>query len=90
MLRPLANDEYDWHPERSKSGPITIVVSCGDRALYVHQNGNPVGRGAVEISGRGGLGERVYSLLKGTTGKESLLAPGRGAPLDEYDDRFRS
>ena len=79
MLRPLANDDYDWRPERSESGPITIVVSSADRALYVYRNGNPIGRGTVEISGRGGLGERVYSLLEGTTGKESLLAPGRPA-----------
>jgi hypothetical protein len=79
MLRPLARGDYDWHPERSESGPITIVVSSADSALYVYRNGNPVGRGAVELSGRGGLGERVYSLLEGTTGKESSLAPGRAA-----------
>jgi L,D-transpeptidase catalytic domain len=79
MLRPLARGDYDWHPERSDSGPITIVVSSADRALYVYRNGNPIGRGAVEVSGRGGLGERVYSLLEGTTGKESSLVPGRAA-----------
>jgi L,D-transpeptidase catalytic domain len=79
MLRTLARDDYDWHPQRSESGPITIVVSSADRALYVYRNGNPIGRGALEVSGRGDLGERVYSLLEGTTGKESLLAPGRAA-----------
>jgi hypothetical protein len=79
MLRPLAKGDYDWHPERSQSGPITIVVSSSDRALYVYRNGNPIGRAAVEISGRGGLGERVYSLLEGTTSKESSLVPGRAA-----------
>jgi L,D-transpeptidase catalytic domain len=79
MLRPLASGDYDWHPERSESGPITIVVSSADLALYVYRNGNPIGRGAVEVSGRGGLGERVYSLLEGTTGRESSLAPGRAA-----------
>jgi hypothetical protein len=79
MLRPLANNGYDWKPERSLSGPITIVVSSADRALYVYRNGNPIGRAAVEVSGRGELGERIYSLLEGTTGKESLLAPGRAA-----------
>jgi hypothetical protein len=79
MLRPLARGDYDWHPERSESGPITIVVSSADRALYVYRNGNPIGRGALEVSGHGGLGERVYSLLEGTTGKESSLVPGRAA-----------
>jgi hypothetical protein len=47
MLRPLAHNGYDWDPERSSSGPITIVVSAADRALYVYRNGNPIGRAAV-------------------------------------------
>jgi hypothetical protein len=79
MLRTLARNDYDWHPERSQSGLITIVVSSADRALYVYRNGNPIGRAAVEISGRGALGERVYNLLEGTTGRESSLVPGREA-----------
>src|SRR5882762_9356563 len=79
MLRPLAHQEYDWHPERSASGPITIVVSAADRALYVYRNGNPIGRAAVEIDGRGSLGDHVFSLLEGTTDRQSSLAPGRAA-----------
>jgi L,D-transpeptidase catalytic domain len=79
MLRPLANNAYDWKPERSSSGPITIVVSAADRALYVYRNGNPIGRAAVEIDGRGSLGDHVYSLLEGTTDRQSSLAPGRAA-----------
>jgi L,D-transpeptidase catalytic domain len=79
MLRPLANNGYDWNPERSSSGPITIVVSAADRALYVYRNGNPIGRAAVEIDGSGSLGDHVYSLLEGTTERQSSLAPGRAA-----------
>jgi hypothetical protein len=79
MLRPLARGDYDWHPERSESGPITIVVSSADRALSVYRNGNPIGRGAIDMSGSGGLGERIYSLLEGTTRRESSLVPGREA-----------
>jgi hypothetical protein len=79
MLRPLGRSDYDWRPERSETGPITIVVSSADRALYVYRNGNPIGRGTVEISGSGGLGEHIYSLLEGSTGRESSLVPGREA-----------
>ena len=79
MLRPLANNDYDWNPERSASGPITIVVSAADRAFYVYRNGNPIGRAAVEFNGRGALGNHVFSLLEGTTDRESILAPGRAA-----------
>src|SRR6476661_3809318 len=79
MLHPLAKNAYDWNPERSSSGPVTIVVSAADRALYVYRNGNPIGRAAVEIVGSGSLGDRVYSLLEGTTDRQSSLAPGRAA-----------
>jgi hypothetical protein len=37
MLRRLGTDEYDWRPERSPEGPITIVVSSADDALYVYR-----------------------------------------------------
>src|SRR4030095_8793518 len=77
MLRPLAHNEYTWNPERSSSGPITSVVSTAARAAYVYRNGNPIGRAAVEIDGRGSLGDHVYSLLEGTTEQQSSLAPGR-------------
>ena len=79
MLHRLGKDEYDWQPERSPEGPITIVVSSADDALYVYRNGNPIGRGAVQISGRGDLGNHVFTLLEGSTGKPSQLAPGREA-----------
>ena len=84
MVRQLAKDEYDWRPERSPEGPVTIVLSSADRALYVYRNGNPIGRAAVEISGRGisgreRLGSHIFTLLEGTTGKPSQLAPGREA-----------
>lgn len=79
MVRRLSRDEYDWRPERSPEGPITIVLSSADRAMYVYRNGNPIGRAAVEISGRGRLGGHVFTLLEGSTGKPSQLAPGREA-----------
>jgi len=79
MLRPLAANQYDWQPERSKSGPITMVVSSADHAIYVYRNGEPIGRAQVEISGRGKLGDHVFTMLEGSTGKASQLAPGREA-----------
>ena len=79
MLRPLARNDYDWHPERSANGPVTIVLSSADQALYVYRDGNAIGRAAVEISGRGALGGHVFTLLSGTTGRASQLAPGHAA-----------
>jgi hypothetical protein len=79
MLHRFAKDEYDWKPERSPEGPITIVVSSADDALYVYRNGSPIGRGAVQVAGSGSLGNHVFTLLEGSTGKPSQLAPGREA-----------
>lgn len=76
MLRKLNRNDYDWHPERSPEGPITIVISSTDHAMYVYRNGNPIGRAAVEIVRRGlgssdKLGNHVFTMLEGTTGKPS-------------------
>lgn len=79
MLRPLAQGDYDWGPSRSPSGPVTMVLSSADRALYVYRNGNPIGRAAVEVSGRGRLGNHVFTLLDGTREKSSAWVPGRPA-----------
>ena len=79
MIRRLAKNEYDWRPERSTEGPMTIVLSSADDALYVYRNGNPIGRAAVEFSGRGPIGTQIYTLLEGSTGKPSQVAPGREA-----------
>jgi hypothetical protein len=82
MLRELGKNEYDWHPERSPEGPITIVISSADLAMYVYRNGNPIGRASVLVSGKGltgrdKLGNHVFTMLEGTTGKPSRFAPNR-------------
>ena len=56
----------------------TLVITSADKALYVYCNGNPIGRAALEVKGRR-LGEHVFTLIEGTTGKPSHLASGRQA-----------
>ena len=107
MVHPLAKNDYDWNPERSPEGPITIVISSADRAMYVYRNGNPIGRAALEVGGRGlsgrdKLGNHVFSMLEGTTGKPSRFTPnheearwmqvtseGRGISADAIASRLR-
>ncbi|MEY3481057.1 MAG: hypothetical protein RIQ71_1832 [Verrucomicrobiota bacterium] len=79
MVRPLHRGEYDWGPSRSPTGPVTMVLSSADRALYVYRNGNPIGRAAVDMPGRERLGSHVFTLLEGTGGKTSAWVPGRPA-----------
>jgi lipoprotein-anchoring transpeptidase ErfK/SrfK len=85
MVRPLQRNDYEWKPERSTTGPITMVVSGADKTLYVYRNGNPIGRASIEIKSGGFLGSRkelgnhVFTMLEGATNKPSWWAPGRTA-----------
>jgi hypothetical protein len=79
MLKPLGKGEYRWNPERSTSGPITMLVSAADRTIYVYRNGEPIGRAAIEVNGR--LGGHVFTLLDGVTAADSAVVPGRPARI---------
>ncbi len=35
----LANGEFNWHPERSRAGPMLIIVSIPDQKVHVYRNG---------------------------------------------------
>src|SRR5204862_2654 len=74
---PLKPGEYWWKPQLSPSGPLVVLVSVPEQTMHVYRNGNPIGRASVEVSGLGKLGDHVFSLLEGTTGRLSTLAPGR-------------
>lgn len=78
MVKPLGRGEYQWKPERSTSGPVTVLVSSADRAIYVYRNGEPIGRAALDITNpQKPLGGHILTLLDGVTGKASPWAPGR-------------
>lgn len=60
---PLAAGETNWTPEKSESGPVTILFSSANKQVYVYRNGVEIGRaplGNVGISG-----QHVYSALDG-------------------------
>lgn len=77
MLRPLGRADYDWRPERSPGGPVTMLLSRADRAVYVYRNGEPIGRASAEIAGPGKFGSHVFTLLEGANSKPSAWARGR-------------
>ena len=79
MAKPLASGEFQWHPERSTSGPITMLVSAADRTIYVYRNGEPIGRASIEVKGK--LGGHVFTMLEGVSAANSSLVPGRAARL---------
>jgi hypothetical protein len=75
---PLKPGEYWWKAGLSPRGPVVVLVSLPQQTMHVYRNGNPIGRAALEVKGRR-LGEHVFTLLEGVTGKPSQLAPGRQA-----------
>ena len=46
ISRPLEN-AFEWNPERSPEGPVTILASGADATIYVYRNGTPIGRAAL-------------------------------------------
>lgn len=51
---PAAGDppgDIEWTPEKSASGPVSIVVSASDRRAVVLRNGVEIGSGPVAVEG---------------------------------------
>lgn len=40
-----------WQPERSPTGPVSIVISAADKRMLVLRNGVPIGSAPVQIKG---------------------------------------
>ena len=54
-------DGFDWHPELSPEGPVSIVVSASDARAVVLRNGIVIGSGPVLVDGPVG-GTWAYTL----------------------------
>jgi hypothetical protein len=77
--RPLERD-FEWTPERSPEGPITILASTADKTLYVYRNGELIGRAILAIDeSKRLLGSHVFTMLEGESGRPSTFVRGRPA-----------
>ena len=59
----LAPGQFTWAPEKSGSGPVTILVSEPDKVVYVYRNGVEIGRSVIRSVGIKGL--HIFSALDG-------------------------
>ncbi|HEU4705184.1 MAG TPA: L,D-transpeptidase family protein [Sphingomicrobium sp.] len=50
-LLPAPGEAVEWNPERSPSGPLSIVVSAADRRAVVLRNGVRIGSAPVSVEG---------------------------------------
>ena len=63
---PEAAGQFDWNPEKSASGPVSMLVSSADKTLYIYRNGVEIGRAGMPNSQAvSPLNDRVFSALNG-------------------------
>jgi hypothetical protein len=60
----LLSGTFEWQPEKSTSGPVSILLSGADRQAYVYRNGIEIGRAAIggELVGEK-FGSYAYTAL---------------------------
>lgn len=60
----LSAGEFEWHPEKAPTGPLSIMLSTADREAYVYRNGIEIGHAALSATGsERNLGSHVYLAL---------------------------
>jgi hypothetical protein len=72
-------ENYRWHPEKSLSGPVSIVLSGRDRRVVVLRNGVEIGSAKVEIDGPVVATEAFTLRAIGSDGIHWLRLPLPGA-----------
>ena len=77
----LAPGQFEWHPERSPSGPTLVVVSIDDQMAYVYRNGVQIARSTVS-TGRPGkeTPTGVFTILQRKVEHESSIYKGSQMP----------
>ena len=65
---PLTAVQYDWNPDKSPSGPVSVLASSADKTIYVYRNGVEIGRAEMpNAKVVSNLKNRVFSALEGRT-----------------------
>jgi hypothetical protein len=85
----LDSAEYRWEPEKSPTGPLTIIVSKRDQRIVVIRNGVEIGRSVAQINDDDPA-SHVISVTRGADGKNHWIYVGlpghdddKGRELDE-------
>jgi L,D-transpeptidase catalytic domain len=85
----LSATEFRWKPEKSPTGPLTIIISKHDQQIVVLRNGVEIGRSVAAINDDD-PGSHVIMLTRGEDGKVHWIYVGlpghdddKGRELDE-------
>ena len=44
---PETAGKFEWNPDKSLSGPVSMIVSSADKTVYVYRNGVEIGRAGI-------------------------------------------
>src|SRR6266480_1314694 len=70
---PIAGGKFDWNPDKSTSGPVSLIVSSADKTVYVYRNGVEIGRAGIpNAQVVSPLNDRVFSALSGVDAERHL------------------
>ena len=90
----LARAPFEWHPERSSSGPVSVIISTADQRAIVLRNGVAIGSAPVRVAGPIGggwayalrawdaSGQHWLKLQYSGTGQGMEVQPGEGDRFD--------
>ncbi len=80
----LAPGDYEWHPELSPAGEVTIVVSLPEQEVHVYRGGVRIGRSTIS-SGRSGheTPTGVFTILQKERDHHSNLYNNASMPYME-------
>src|SRR5438094_1792659 len=70
---PETAGKFEWNPDKSPSGPVSLIVSSADKTLYAYRNGVEIGRAGIPNSNAASpLNDRVFSALNGMNAQGHL------------------
>jgi len=69
--------KFEWEPERSTEGPMSLLLSTADEKLFVYRNGIEIGFAEIIIlDASDSLPSGIHTVLEGYSDRESPLVPG--------------
>jgi hypothetical protein len=87
----LAHAAYEWHPERSTEGVVSVVISAADQRAVVFRGGTEIGSAPVRVGGE--LKRAIAYVLRAwdNTGKHwlKLQFSGAGGSMEVGEDEAK-
>ncbi len=64
---PLPGEGFEWQPEKSPAGAVSIIFSMPDHVVYIYRGGVQIGRARFSLDDKARVrGTHVYSALEAT------------------------